>query len=212
MRTFLLGNSLVAELNDPQWTTICRPGADWEQLANYVLSNRVRFTDSFVYILVGPVRFTRLHRTRGRRECVLSSFAVGTPLSWFRTWLQQLVPLNIIPILCTVYPLEFRSYNNAIRRERLLLQDFYNEWTEQLKGMVVVENRLIVNFNVRLGMATPFIHRRIFHRRPGGYTFRPRFLRDGLHPTQQIAQEWVTELRRVGRLNNLAWQNRHGRV
>ena len=140
MRTFLLGNSLVAELNDPQWTTICRPGADWEQLANYVLSNRVRFTDSFVYILVGPVRFTRLHRTRGRRECVLSSFAVGTPLSWLRTWLQQLVPLNIIPILCTVYPLEFRSYNDAIRRERLLLQQCWRKTSLGLRGDLSLAN------------------------------------------------------------------------
>lgn len=208
MRTFLLGNSIVADVRDPQWTTICRPGENWEDLVHYVIRNRVRFINSFVYILIGPVRFTRLHRTRGRRECVLSDYAVGSPQSWFRLWLQHLLRDNIIPVLCTVYPLDFTIYNNSIRRERLLLEGWYQEWTQKLKSMVVVENRLIVNFNVRLGMATPFIHRRIFHRRQGGYTFRVQYLADGLHPTPQIVHEWILELRRVNHLNRLAWRSR----
>jgi len=209
MQTFLIGNSLVKDVVDTQWTTICLPGANWQEVIRYVFKHKRRFVQSFIYILIGPVRFSRLHRTQGRRECVLQEFRLSTPISIFRSWLEQLTRDNIVPVLCTVYPANFITYNNIIRKERLMLQNFYKEWNAKIKGMVVVENKLIVNFNAERGIITPFIHRKIFHRNNRTYNFREQYLSDGLHPTTLIVQEWKREISRVNDINLTAWRQRH---
>ena len=208
MNTFLIGNSLVRNVVHDAWSTVCLPGAGWVDIILYILRDGHRFRNSFVYILVGPVRFTELHRMHGRRECVLSDFNVGTPKSVFRPYTRRLRSLNVIPILCTIYPMDFQVYNLNFTRPRLEFEDSYQQWTDKIKGMAVVENRLVVNFNVSRGMATPFIHRRIFHRRNRRYAFKLRYLSDGLHPVNSIVRDWIREIRRVDSLNRQAWRQR----
>lgn len=209
MHSYLIRNSLVRNVVSRSWSTICLPGANWEDIILHVLHNANEFRNSFLYILVGPVRFTRLHRTHGRKECVLNDVSVGTPKSVFRQFDRAARNLNIVPVLCTIYPLDFHDYNQHIKKQRLICQGFYEEWTEKLRGMVTVENRLIVNFNITRGMATPYIHRRIYHRSHGKYRMRKQFISDGLHPTDAITREWIGEIERTVRLNCQAWRQRH---
>lgn len=206
MKTILIGNSLTRGLEDPMWEIVCLPGADWYDIIGYVISRKERFSNSFLYILVGPVRFTLMHKTEGRRECVLKETYIGSPNSIFRGWLGRMKRCNIIPILCTVYPADFVIYNNCIKKERLLMESMYKDWNERIKGMSVVENRKIVSFNLALGMATPHIHKRIFHCRKRVYQFRKIYLRDGLHPTETICNEWKVEFKRVNNINITAYR------
>lgn len=213
MKNFLIGNSIVRDVVGSQWETICLPGVGWKQVIDYVLDRKERFRDSFVYIHVGPVRFSRLHRAANRREAQLLTTGVGTVRSNFDRWDHRLCSLNIYPVLCTIYPMDFKAYNDHLAASlpgghgRQILTAFYAENSQLIKGMVVEENREITAFNDSHGLCTPFLHRTIFKRNRGYYRFRPRFLKDGLHPTREIVRRWVKELREIVQLNNAKWSH-----
>ena len=111
-------------------------------------------------------------------------------------------------ILYTIYPIDFRIYNLNLTRPQLEFERLYQQWTDKIKGMAVVENHLVVNCNVSRGMATPIIHRRIFHCRNRRDDFKLRYTSDGLHPVDFVVRDWIGEIRRVDGLNRQAWRQR----
>ena len=165
MRVFVLGNSIVKELQDSSWSTISIPGADWDRLMQYVCDHPYTFRNSLVYLHIGPVRFTRLTR---ERECVLLQGTLGTPNNIMSRWHHFLASNNIAIVLCTIYPMDFLRYNNYSCST-------YLRYNRRIRSLVVVENKLIVNYNFNHGMATPYMHKRVFTRRHHSYAFRDRF-------------------------------------
>ncbi|XP_067946388.1 uncharacterized protein [Watersipora subatra] len=65
MKTLVLGNSIVTELNDSSWRTISIPGADWKDLLEHIFNNVNSFRDSITYLHIGPLR---CECTSGRRR------------------------------------------------------------------------------------------------------------------------------------------------
>jgi len=203
MRTVVIGNSIVRGLRDPSWETISIPGADWYDIIDILIQRRYEFRNAIIYIHIGPVRFTRLERLGSRRECRLRPYRELSNIEGiFERWKQYLTPLNIHPVLCTIYPIDFCEYNRNIgglvssHRRNLYSRD-----SQTIRSMTVIENRGIVDFNVYNNFITPYMHRRIFTRRRGRYVFRNNLLRDGLHPSDEVIDDWIREIRRVHRDN-----------
>ena len=231
MRSFLIGNSIVRDIRGRGFTTISLSGANWNDIFDYVKDRRDYFSNSVIYIHIGPVRFTRMHRARHRREVQLLTNNLGTVESHMEKW-QVLREDGIYPVLCTLYPMEFRIYNNSlaadlagrsrrriVRQGKQILEGFYDDNTRDIKGMIVEENKDIIGFNNRNDFCTPFMHNYIFTRRRRYNHFRPWLLRDGLHPSREIVRRWNNEMERIVELNNVKavykWQqhlrNRRGR-
>jgi len=175
----------------------------------YIKSKPWEFRDSFVYIHVGPVRFTRMLRSEGRREVALVvSRNYPTPTVFWTEISDILTQYSAKVVLCTLYPMDFWCCNNSYarafgtRRGRQVLKEMYSPWNDKIKGMVVVENRGIVAFNERNSFITPFVHKSVFVRRRRHYVFRSdRFLEDGIHPTSVLKDNWTRELRRAHAAN-----------
>ena len=192
MKTIVLGNSIVRELNDPSTQTISVSGANWVRLLQYISSNLSVFRDSITYIHIGPVRFTIIDEDR---QCVPIESPYGNPQEILRPWRRMLQANNIVVILCTIYPVCLNTYNNNSTTK-------CKRDTELIRSLVVVENQRIVNLNMLGGYATPYMHKRVFTRRHYSYAFRSRFLRDGLHPSSLVSEDWKKEIRRVNRINS----------
>jgi len=212
-RPILIGNSITADLEQPSWKVITIPGANWETIKQYIMAHIDELMDAFIYVHVGPVRFTRLHRTNNRKEVALvTPRRMETPKEIWREVIIALDQVNSMPVLCTLYPMDFdrvnyyyaRSFRN--RSGRQILKGFYSEWERRLRGMVVVENRGIVACNERDDVITAFLHKAVFIRRRRHYVFRSdRFLRDGIHPTPSLQQKWKDELKRAHSRNLRLW-------
>lgn len=194
MKAVVMGNSIVRGLIDSSWQTICIPGADWVRILRYIAENSMVFTNSLTYIHVGPVRFTRLIDSR---ECILEEEPTGSPTIIISPSMPMLRANNTNVVLCTICPICFYRYNRDDK-------PCYRQYNRKLRRWTVIESRLIVDFNMHSGMATPYMHKRIFTRRHHSYAFRDRFLRDGLHPTSTIVRDWSRELRRATSLNSRA--------
>ena len=154
MKTYVIGNSIVRELTDSGWTTICLPGADWSAIVHYVTLHRESLANSIIYVHIGPVRFTRL---TNRHECVLRSRYIDDPPTLFRSWRPLIQSHNIIPVICTIYPMDFDRYNEHLKSKRNshhirqhLHSDynkFYWEWLK-LFWMLQLEKQLIAKLFV----------------------------------------------------------------
>lgn len=204
-------------VTDPRWKTITLPGADWQVVMSHVLRNKRRLKNSYIYIHVGPVRFTSLVRAQSRRECLFQRAEFSSVNNIFCRWDELVGRYNIIPIICPLYPMDFNVYNGSLRarlgRDGVLANTAdYDSWNRRIRSEVEIENQGIIEFNERTGMCTPFLHRSIFRRRKGRFCFRPHLLRDGLHPTPATKVEWRRELSRVHRLNRGKWRLGGGRV
>ena len=217
MKAFLVGNSICNGLEQDGWTVIALPGADWLEVGKYILDRIHTFVDSFVYIHVGPVRFTKMERGRHRREVALvRPHTRQLVRDYWADVILALARCRSVPVLCTLYPMDFwrcnLSYSHAYGSNpgRLVLQDSYDTWNRRIRGIVVIENRGIVDCNERNGVFTPFVHKAVFLRRRGTYVFRgDRFLEDGIHPTRYLKSEWRRELRRVHMHNLRKHHRRH---
>ena len=209
MKTYVIGNSIVRELTDSGWTTICLPGADWSAIVHYVTLHRESLANSIIYVHIGPVRFTRL---TNRHECVLRSRYIDDPPTLFRSWRSLIQSHNIIPVICTIYPMDFDRYNEHLKSKRNshhIRQDLYSDYNKRIKGMAVVENQKITDFNVYNKMATPYMHKRVFTRRRHAYSFCDRFLVDGLHPSKIVIDDWIREIKRVNEINTAELSKRN---
>lgn len=201
MKTFLIGNSIVRELQDSSFTTISVPGLTWTKALRLIRSDVERFSDSIIYIHIGPVRFSHLEQSGSHRRCSLNRFNNSNPGEIVRPFVRLLRDNNINIVICTIYPMDFTIYNRHLSSGARVNEGDNDTDTRQMRSMVVIENRLIVNFNMQNNMATPYMHRRIFTRRNHTYRFRARLLRDGLHPNRDIVRDWSREIRRVNVLN-----------
>lgn len=199
---------------DPAWETISISGANWYDIIECVLERRDRFTNSLIYIHIGPVRFSELvFRMGGGTECRLrSEHTLSCVSSIFRGWRQQLLRLSIFPIICTLYPMCFLRYNERLGvNANVRGESDYNSLTRRMKYLVLRENEDIVDFNMENNFATPYMHRRVYTRRRGHYVFRDNCLTDGLHPDARMIEDWKSEIRRTNRLNQAAVGRRRRR-
>lgn len=213
MKSILIGNSICNGLEQPNWTVISLPGANWETVERHIKDHLQDFQDAFVYIHVGPVRFTTMERGRRRREVVLGRSRRQSLRRFWTAVVLSLAQVGSVPVLCTLYPMDFikcnRYYANAFGsgRGHRIHQGEYGEWNERIKGMVVIENRGIVAFNERNTVVTPFLHRTVFLRRRSRYVFRSdRFLEDGIHPKPYLKNQWRRALVRAHQKNLTMWR------
>lgn len=193
MKFVLLGNSITYNMEIGGCETVSIPGLDWCGAKQHILDNLEMFRDSHVFIVVGPVRFTSLHRSRKEVAFVEPKQTVHEIFSSFFSDDRN---FNIIPIIATVYPMSFSVYNEK-KAVRPIMTSFYKEWDDKIRRYCVIENRNIVHFNERNGYMTPFIHRRLFHRHNTNYTFRLHHATDGLHPRSSIKSEWARIIRKI---------------
>ena len=159
MNTFVIGNSIVRELQDSTFTTISRPGLKWLDALTLITEDFSRFRSSIIYIHIGPVRFSRMSYSDNRRQCQLERDNMNLS-DIFEPFRIRFFRNDIHVVFCTIYPMDFMVYNNYLRysRERRPNSD---RDTRQIRSMVVVENRNIIDFNMGNNMATPYMHRRI---------------------------------------------------
>ena len=193
MKFLILGNSITYNLHVQGATTVSIPGLDWKGARKYILENQDSMKNTIVFIIVGPVRFTSLHKNRKEVAFVEPKYSVHRLFSTFYTNRKD---LNIKPIISTLYPMQFTLYNR-MKARRPIMGAFYREWEDKIKRFCVVENRTITEFNEKHHNQTPFLHRRLFHRHNQSYSFRVKHTTDGLHPKPVIVSEWARELRKI---------------
>ena len=203
MRTILLGNSLVRDMTRPRdWETISLPGIGLCGLSSWILDNLEQLRHSMIYIHVGPVVFSKRGDLGQSRQYVLDRRSLNVE-QVFSVCLNAMASNNIYPVLCTVHPMDFEVYNASLCRGHLSSAKLaeYRRMGRDMIPIVIELNQQITEFNRRRDMATPFLHRQIMTRRRGVYSFRSRFISDGLHPRRSTAREWCEILRRVARIN-----------
>lgn len=188
----VLGNSVVRGLTVTGMEVKCIPGMNLEASVRYLIEHRRAYRDVTVYILVGPVRFSKLSN---RKECLFYT-NVRTVNQLFGPFFGELEFLKIRPVVCPFYPMNFQSYNEA-RCTRPIMTGFYEQWNREIKGHIVLENRKVFQFNTTHNLITPCIHRRLYHRHKAQYVFKEKFTTDGLHPTRRIVGDWEREFLRV---------------
>ena len=73
-----------------------------------------------------------------------------------------------------------------------------DSWNRRMRGVVVVENRGIVDCNKQNEAFTPFVHIAVFLPWKRAYVFKSDlFLEDGINLKQSLKNKWRRELRRV---------------
>ena len=205
MKDVFIGNSIVRGMNSRNWETICLPGADWQRISEYVLDHGHRLSYSRVYIHIGPVQYSKRVFVGDQRQYILQDGPTD-PQEFFGVCSNTLTRHHITLIFCTLYPMSFERYNLDLCRDFLSAsrRRNYQESTSQIQRLVVRANRRIVKYNEKGMMVTPFLHRQIFTRRRGKYSFRDQFLSDGLHPRTATTREWTNILERAVRMNRAA--------
>lgn len=190
----VLGNSLVKHLLIPGLHIISVNGLDWEGAILYMMKNRDLFMYKTVFIVIGPLRFTR--RTQPRKEIILATRGLSSVYDLFSPFFTDLQFLHIRPVICPLYPMHFGTYNwKACRRP--IMTSFYDEWDIEIHTLIIQQNQEIVAFNFNNHSITPNLNRKILHRLRGAFRFRPHHTTDGLHVTNQILTEWAREFQRV---------------
>ena len=118
MHTFVIGNSLVRNVVSHAWTTICLPCAVWNDIVLYVCHNRDRFNNAFIYILIGPVRFTSLDRECGRRN---KSFITEKTdfLSIDRS--TRSCVLGVLGVACPIIEKKPCDFCNEVKRSKIVV-------------------------------------------------------------------------------------------
>lgn len=164
-----------------------------------MVEQRAELRGKVVYVVVGPLRFSTLHKSR--RECVFTDHQLHDIKSMFQPFYNKLNYLNIKPIICPIFPMDFVQYNERMCRAPIM-KAFYEEWNLTIMDKVEEENRLIFQFNDENGNRafTPCIHRRIFRKRGrkrSKYSFRSNQTKDGLHVTSDIVNDWNKQFNRV---------------
>ena len=205
MNYIILGNSLVRNLAIPNVQVISINGLDWESAISYMINHRAQMRDHYVFIVVGPLRFTSLHRSR--REVVFRDTNLRTVKQLFAPFyrVQDLAFLRIYPIPFPLFPMNFVKYNS--RCARPIMRGFYPESNKEIRGHIVVENRAIYYFNTTHELNTPHLHAKIFKRTKGRYQFLEKYLRDGLHVRNSVIRQWKHEFQRVIRVMDTRAEN-----
>ena len=98
MKFLILGNSITYNLHVQGATTVSIPGLDWKGARKYILENQDSMKNTIVFIIVGPVRFTSLHKNRKEVAFVEPKYSVHRLFSTFYTNRKD---LNIKPIIST---------------------------------------------------------------------------------------------------------------
>lgn len=172
------------------------PGADWRGLV-VAIQNDADIRDGTVYLIIGPVRHTRLRGDRSVREVMRTrpSRTIQEEMNWIRT---RLAPLNLLVVFCPQTPMHFLTYNRSISRTgNLGMQAWYAEWQEGIEGAIAEENGEIVGNNREAGVHTPFIEKWVIRRRRRhSVKTTYRRLRDGLHPSRDLVRLWAGELQK----------------
>lgn len=157
----------------------------------YMIENRGEFLGKTVFIVIGPLRYTTLDRSR--REVAFKDTRLATINQIFSPFWNDMKFLQIKPIICPLFPMNFETYNRSCKRP--LHEHFYETWNTTLLRRIIAENKKVVAFNRSNGLPTPRLHKRLFYRENGSYRFEENLLRDGLHVTKTILHDWTKEFK-----------------
>lgn len=211
MKVVLMGNSMVRSLKPKGFDEIiCMPGASWESILNRVTTQHNYFERSLIYVMIGPVRFTKLVREKSQKEVVYNTPQVHTDViaSHVRTLKQQ---YQIFVVMATLTPIDFVTYNTKLRSHQYsqLHINEHSGWTTSVSQDIIEVNKRVVEMNIANNVITPFVHKGVLLRRHGQYVFRPKFLKDGLHPSNRLVEVQNKELTKNLKLNllNIIWNH-----
>ena len=154
----------------------CMPGANWERILRHIHDNKNDFACSLVYVMIGPVRFTKMIRGDSLKEVIFKQ-----PETSMDCILRDVKMLkesdNIFVVMCTLTPMDFQIYNNNIARHmgfRQIHCDSYARWNRMLLDNILATNNQIIELNKANNVITPFVHKQVLLRKNKRYVFRPR--------------------------------------
>ena len=107
---------------------------------------------------------------------------------------------DAMPIFTTIYPLSLKDWNNTRLRQNktktLRHSDKYDEMQQHLESLIEEINKKIVQLNVKIGMATPLIHKFLLHNRgKGKFAAKYNLLVDGCHPSPTLKQKIANSIK-----------------
>jgi len=202
MKVYVYGNSLIRSINLTGYAeTVVIPGANCDELLDAAL-NRHEIRDCILYIIEGPIRYTKLVKTNRRREMLPKPIIpeIENHLNHMRS---RCVGRNISLVFPTMSALHYGIYNNyyASRKNlRTTMRSFYAEYQYHFCEQIKKDNGKIVGNNRSHHIYTPFLNKgTILHGRK--FSYGRRKLYDGLHPHYKIRRVWEKELKKNIDLN-----------
>lgn len=109
-------------------------------------------------------------------------------------------------IFCTIVPSHLASQNlfylNKRRTSYHKFEDMYEEMQMEAMKTIDIINVEIPQINQVLGLATPMMHRSVFHIKKGKSYFQHSLLPDGCHAGEKASNLWAKYLNRAIVLNH----------
>jgi hypothetical protein len=155
-----------------------------------------------IYISAGICDLTYMLKAPGYKETIFKISTIEDTKTKFANSLNSIQTFTInegaIPIFTTIYPMSIKDWNQTRlsqgKTKYLKYMDDYPAMQLALEETLVDINRMIVETNVKMGMATPLIHKTLIHNRSKGKTFKYNLLADGCHPSMALKLKIVNSI------------------
>ena len=202
MKVHIYGNSLIRSVNlhDIADITII-PGAKLATLVTAAL-NRPSIRNCLLYLIEGPIRYSKLIRTQNRREMVpeIGVREIIPQLDEIRRRCSRRNITVVIPTMSSMHYAIHNKFVSQLRGTRLIMNSFYQEYQDTLCDQICNDNGYIVKNNREWGVHTPFLNKCTAMSRKR-FSYGRRKLYDGLHPHYSLRRVWEKELKKNIRLN-----------
>ena len=122
---------------------------------------------------------------------------------------SKIMAHGALPIFATIPKFHLETYNNTMLKHCKtsihLHRDFYPEMQERLNITIDKINEFICQINRRQRVSIPFLHTTIMKRRgrkkTSYYIYHWHLLDDGLHPSDQLKEQWANSISAAIRKN-----------
>ena len=191
-----------------------KPGGKYLDLFDKAKSD-LQLTEGrkFVYFMCGIPDICKLHRIRSSNY-EESYFDLDKSIDEvfdevvrkIKTVDEGLKEIGCSVVFCTICTMNFEKWNHhrlhSGKTSVLKFEDKYSTMQEQLNCLLSRLNQFITELNASNGLCTPFIHSYVHQNCTGGkLRYKYGKLVDGVHPSAELNQQWLTHLQKVFRDN-----------